>query len=145
MSEVINIINRKVKFEYSFIDTYVAGIQLVPSEIKSIRKGKVSLTDSYCFFNGNELFVKSITISNNIKEVLHEPNRDRKLLLKKKQLSRLKKEMINGLVIVPFRLFVNDRGLAKVEIVLGKGKKLYDKRETIKKRESDRNLKVTSV
>jgi SsrA-binding protein len=142
MKNDISIVNKKVNFEYYIINTYTAGIQLFPSEVKSIKNGKISLTDSYCFFNNNELFVKSIRISNNTKENSHEPIRDRKLLLKKKELNRITKELINGLVIVPLRVFMNDRGLIKVEVVIGKGKKLYDKRETIKKRDSDRSIKT---
>jgi SsrA-binding protein len=103
--------------------------------------GKVSLVDSFCFFNENELFVKNININNDGSTFSHTPVRDRKLLLKKRELSKLKNDLIDGLTIVPYRLFVNDRGRIKVEIALAKGKKLYDKRETIKKRDIEREIK----
>lgn len=141
MKNTINIVNRKVKFEYEFIDTYIAGIQLVGSEIKSIIDGKVSLVDSFCVFNNGELFVKNITISNDNTAYTHIPNRERKLLLHKKELKKLNKDLINGLTIVPYRLYGNDKGLIKILIVLGKGKKLFDKREAIKKREIEKDIK----
>jgi SsrA-binding protein len=134
MKTNINIQNRKVKFEYQFIDTYIAGIQLIGTEIKSIKSGEVSLVDSFCVFNKKELFLKNLKITN-------IENRDIKLLLNKSELKKLSKDLVDGLTIIPYRLFVNDRGIAKIEIVLGKGKKIYDKRETIKKRDIDRDLK----
>lgn len=137
----ISIVNRKVKFEYEFLDTYIAGIQLVGTELKPIRNGKVSLVDSFCFFNNNELFLKNATINNDGTAFSHEPNRERKLLLNRKEIKKLQRDLKDGLTIIPYRLFVNDRGFVKVEIVLGKGKKLHDKRETIKKRDIERDLK----
>lgn len=141
MKHNTNIINKKSKFEFTFIRTEISGIQLSGSEVKSIRLGKVSLVDSFCFFNENELFVKNININNDGSTFSHTPVRDRKLLLKKRELSKLKNDLIDGLTIVPYRLFVNDRGRIKVEIALAKGKKLYDKRETIKKRDIEREIK----
>lgn len=141
MKHNTNIINKKSKFEFTFIRTEISGIQLSGSEVKSIRLGKVSLVDSFCFFNENELFVKNININNDGSTFSHTPVRDRKLLLKKRELSKLKNDLIDGLTIVPYRLFVNDRGRIKVEIALAKGKKLYDKRETIKKRDIEREMK----
>ena len=141
MKDHINIINRKVKFEYEFIDTYTAGIQLVGSELKPIKNSKVSLVDSFCFFDKGELFVKNINISNDKTAYTHDPVRNRKLLLKKKELKKLSNDLTDNLTIVPYRLFINERGLVKVEIILGRGKKLYDKRETIKKRDIEREIK----
>lgn len=142
MNNSVNIVNRKVKFEYTFIDTYIAGIQLVGTEIKPIRNGKISMVDSFCVFNKEgELFVNNIVITEDNGSYTHETNRQRKLLLKKKELIKLNRDLINGLTIVPYRIFSNERGRFKVEVVLAKGKKLYDKRETIKKRDLDREMK----
>lgn len=141
MSKEVNIVNRKVKFEYEFIETYVAGIQLVGTEVKSIRNGEVSLVDTFCIFNNGELFAKNIKIQKTDTPFSHEPIRDRKLLLNKKELKSLNKQLIDGLTIVPYRLFTNNKGLIKVEIVLAKGKKIYDKRQSIKSRDLNRELK----
>ena len=140
MGTQINIINRKVKFEYSFIETLIVGIKLVGPEVKSIRSGKVSLVDAYCFFVDNELVVKGMNIPEYKMAYTHEPLRDRKLLLKKKEIIKLQKELVKGLTLVPYRIFSNDRGLLKMEIVLGKGKKLHDKRESIKERDINREI-----
>ena len=141
MKKLINIINKKVKFEYEFIQTLTCGIQLVGSEVKSIREGKASISDSYCYFNNNELFIKGMNISDYGYGSFHDTSRDRKLLLKKKEIRDFQNQLTNGLTIVPYRLFLNDNGLIKVEIVLSKGKKLYDKRETIKKRDVERDIR----
>ena len=139
----INIKNRKAKFEYELIEKFVAGMKLVGTEIKSIRNGKVSMSDSYCqFFNG-ELFVRNLHIAEyemgNINN--HEAKRDRKLLLNKKELQKLERKIKeSGLTIVPTRLFINDRGLAKLEIALSRGKKVYDKREILKKKDAQRDI-----
>ncbi|WP_378187232.1 SsrA-binding protein SmpB [Aquimarina sp. W85] len=140
----INILNRKAKFEYEFIDKYTAGIKLAGTEIKAIREGKAGIAESFCeFHNGSELFV----INMNIEEYSHAtyfnhaPKSERKLLLNKKELKKLEKEVKNsGLTIIPTRLFVNDKGLAKLDIALARGKKLYDKRDTIKDRDNKRSL-----
>lgn len=139
MDKNINIVNRRAKFEYHFIDTLVAGVSLNGVEVKFIRKGHLTFApDSFCHFQNGELFLKNVTISgigdDNMK-------RDRKLLLKKKELNKLIKELTNGLTIIPYRLFENDRGMFKVEICLAKGKKLHDKRETIKERDVQREIK----
>jgi len=139
----INIRNKKAGFEYAFLETYVAGIQLKGTEIKSVRNGKVNLQEGYCYFHNNELYVKSVHIAPYEKgtHYNHEPMRERKLLLKKKELEKLEsKSEEKGLTIIPIRLFVNDRGLAKLEIALAKGKKLYDKREDIKKKDVRREM-----
>lgn len=140
----INILNRKAKFEYEFIDKYTAGIKLVGTEIKAIREGKANIAESFCeFHNGNELFVINMHIEeySHATYFNHTPKSERKLLLNKKELKKLEKEVKNsGLTIIPTRLFITDRGLAKLDIVLAKGKKIYDKRETIKDRDNKRTL-----
>lgn len=140
----INIKNKKAKFEYEFLDTYVAGIVLAGTEIKSIREGKASISQSFCEFNDKgELFVINMQVDeySHASHFNHRPKAERKLLLQKGELKKLRKEVsTSGLTIVPLNLFVNDRGLAKVKIALAKGKKLHDKRETIKDRDNKRNL-----
>ena len=144
----INIKNKKASFDYEFVDTYTAGIVLTGTEIKSIRLGKASLVDTYCYFINGELWVKNMHISeyfygsyNN-----HNARRERKLLLSKKELRNLQNEEKHpGVTIVPTRLFINEKGLAKLVIALAKGKKQYDKRQSLKekddKREMDRMFK----
>lgn len=137
----INIKNRKASFEYSFIDKYIAGIQLTGTEIKSIREGKAAINEAFCVFDYNELLIRNMHVApyfngtyNNVPE-----KRDRKLLLNRNELKRLQNELKDqGLTIIPLRLFINDKGLAKVEIALAKGKKIFDKREDIKKRDTER-------
>jgi SsrA-binding protein len=141
MKKSVNIINKKAKFEYEFLQTEVCGIQLVGSEVKSIRQGKVSISEGYCYFKDGELFVKGMNISDYGFGSFHETVRDRKLLLKRKELNGLETKLINGLTIVPYRVFLNDKGLIKMEIALAKGKKIHDKRETIKNRDLDRDMK----
>jgi len=141
MKKSINIINKKAKFEYEFLQTEVCGIQLVGSEVKSIRQGKVSISEGYCYFKDGELFVKGMNISDYGFGSFHETVRDRKLLLKRKELNGLETKLINGLTIVPYRVFLNEKGLIKMEIALAKGKKIHDKRETIKNRDLDRDMK----
>lgn len=141
--KAIEIINRKAKFEYQFIDTYEAGIVLKGTEIKSIRRNNVNLKDSYCLFQKGELFVKSMFIAEyefgNIFN--HESRRDRKLLLRKGELRKLEKKVKErGFTIVPYRLFLSERGLAKLEIALAQGKRSYDKRNTIKDRDNKREM-----
>ncbi len=141
--------NKKAGFEYYLVEKFIAGIVLTGTEIKSIRAGKVSIGDAYCAFFEEELFVKNMHIAEydhgNIYN--HEPVKDRKLLMTKRELKKLRsKNVEKGVTIVPTMLFINDRGLAKLEIALGKGKKLYDKRDTIKtrdvSRENDRKIKL---
>ena len=144
MQKKINIQNKRAKFEYKFIEGYTAGIVLTGTEIKSLRNSKASISESFCEFNQNgELF----TVNMQIEEYRfgtrfnHRPKAQRKLLLNKKELKKLHKEVkINGLTIVPINLFINEKGLAKLKIVLAKGKKLYDKREVIKDRDNKRTL-----
>ncbi|MBK7882449.1 MAG: SsrA-binding protein SmpB [Chitinophagaceae bacterium] len=141
---VLDISNRKAYHEY-FIETkYIAGIVLAGTEIKSLRTGKASFNDSYCIFHQGELFVKSLHISEYAFGTYtnHEPLQERKLLLTKRELKKLEgKIKEKGYSIIPLKIFINQKGLAKMEIGLAKGKKLYDKRETIKQRENDRDIK----
>ena len=141
MKKSVSIINKKAKFEYDFLQTETCGIQLVGSEVKSIRQGKVSISEGYCYFKDGELFVKGMNISDYGFGSFHETVRDRKLLLKRKELNGLETKLINGLTIVPYRVFLNEKGLIKMEIALAKGKKIHDKRETIKNRDLDRDMK----
>ena len=140
----INIQNKKARFQYELLDKYQAGIVLSGTEIKSIRLGKASIAESFCEFNEkSELFVINMNVEKYIHgtHYNHNPKSERKLLLQKKELRKLHKEVKNsGLTIVPLRLYINERGLAKMQIALARGKKLYDKRETIKDRESKRRL-----
>ena len=142
-SKLINIKNKKASFEYYFLEKFTAGIVLQGTEIKSIRLGKVNLQDAYCIFMHEELFVKSMHISpyTSGTHFNHEPKRDRKLLLNKKELKKLRtKSTEKGLTIIPTRIFINDKGLAKLEIALAQGKKTYDKREDIKAKDMKREL-----
>lgn len=139
----INIKNKRATFDYEIIDQWTAGIVLTGTEIKSLRLGKASLVDSYCYFDGGELWLRGLNIAlyhwgtyNN-----HEPRRDRKLLLTARELRKLERASQDvGLTIVALRLFVNDRGLAKVAIGLARGRKTYDKREYIKEKDVKRDL-----
>lgn len=144
MQKNINIKNKKASFAYELLDTFVAGIVLSGTEIKSIRLGKASIAESFCEFNdGGELFVINMQVDEytHASHFNHKPKAERKLLLQKKELQKLRREVqTSGLTIVPLNLFVNERGLAKIKIALAKGKKLYDKRETIKDRDNKRNL-----
>lgn len=144
MKTQVNIINKKAKFEYEFIRTEVGGIVLMGSEVKSIRNGKMSISESFCTFVDGELYLKNANISEISSDYTHKSNQDRKILLKRRELSRLQKELIKGLTIVPYRVFLNEKGLIKVEIALAKGKNLYDKRETMKKRDIEREINRNS-
>ena len=135
--------NRKASYEYSFLDTYIAGIQLVGVEIKSIRNGRVNLSESYCVFQQGELYLKNAHISpyENAGYVKVDPLRDRKLLLNKTELRKLSEGISRkGLAIVPTKMFINDRGLCKVEICLCQGKKNYDKRESLKEKDMKKRV-----
>ena len=144
MEKKINITNKRAKFEYHLLDKYEAGIVLSGTEIKSIRNSKASITDSFCEFNDrNELFVINMSIEeyNYGSKYNHKPKDSRKLLLNKNELKKLNKEVANsGLTIIPLKLYINNNGYAKIQIALAKGKKLYDKRESIKDRENKINL-----
>ncbi|MDA9593540.1 SsrA-binding protein SmpB [Flavobacteriaceae bacterium] len=140
MNKRVNILNKKAKFEYQLLDQYTAGIVLTGTEIKSIRLSRASIKESFCEFNDNQelfiinMFIDEYEYGNHFN---HKTKSQRKLLLNKKELKKLYKEVKNtGLTIVPLRLFINEKGYAKVLISLAKGKKLYDKRQTIKSREN---------
>ncbi len=144
MQKTVNILNKKAKFQYEILDKYTAGIVLTGTEIKSIRASKASIAESFCEFNDRgELFVINMTIEEYAhgNYYNHKPKAERKLLLNRKELKKLFKDSdAKGLTIIPLRLFINENGYAKLDIALAKGKKLYDKRETIKDRDNKRNL-----
>jgi SsrA-binding protein len=135
--------NRKASYEFEFIERLIAGIQLKGTEIKALRQGRANIADSYCQFYRGELFVKELNISEyewgNLNN--HEPRRERKLLLTSRELGKLERRVKeSGLTIIVLKIFINDRGLAKVEIALAKGKKAYDKRETLKDKDARREM-----
>jgi SsrA-binding protein len=136
--------NKKAYFNYEIIDTELAGIVLTGTEVKSIRQSKVGFTDSYCFFIGNEMWIKNLHISeyDQCGYQSHDPKRDKKLLLTKKQLLKFKKQFeIAGYTIVPLAIQTNERNIIKINIGLAKGKKQYDKKNTIKEKDIDRDTK----
>ncbi len=139
----VNIKNRRASFEYEFLDKYTAGMQLLGTEIKSIREGKVNLEDAYCMFINGELWVRNLNISEYKlgTHFNHEPKRDRKLLLNKKELTKLQEKVkVKGLTIITTQLFINEKGRAKLNIALAKGKKLHDKRDSIKQKDMQREV-----
>ena len=142
-SNNVTIKNRKASHEYLFLDTYIAGIQLIGVEIKSNRKGEVNLSEAYCIFQNGELYLKNTHISpyENAGFVKVDPLRDRKLLLNKNELRKLSEAISRkGLTIVPTKMFINDRGLCKVEVCLCQGKKNYDKRESLKEKDMKKRV-----
>lgn len=143
LSNKINIENRRARFDYQFLENFTAGIVLQGTEIKSIREGKAGLSDSYCYFKGGELYVRNMHISEYSEASFknHEPLRERKLLLSRTELRKLEGKLKDqGLTIVPVKLFISDKGFAKLDIALAKGKKQFDKREDIKKRDVEREI-----
>ncbi len=135
--------NKRATFDYELIDTYQAGIVLVGTEIKSIRLGKASLVDTFCFFIDGELWVKNMNISEYFYGTYnnHLPRRDRKLLLTKRELEKIRRQTKDtGFTIVPTKLYINAKGLAKVEVAVAKGKKQYDKRESLKEKDDKRQM-----
>ena len=139
----IEIHNRRAEYEYRFLETFEAGILLTGTEIKSIRKGKANLSDAYCYFKKGELYVKSMFIAEYEHGTYanHESRRPRKLLLKRQELRKLEKKVKErGFTIVPVKLYLNERGFAKLQIALAQGKKVYDKRESIKQKDAQRDL-----
>lgn len=142
-ARTVNIKNGRAGFEFEFLDKYVAGMQLMGTEIKSIRENQVSLQEAYCYFKQGELYVKQMHIAPYAQgtHYNHESDRERKLLLTKRELTKLnEKSKEKGLSIIPTRLFITDRGFAKLEIALGRGKKLHDKRDSIKEKDIKRDL-----
>lgn len=143
MQKTVNILNKRARFDYEIIETYTAGIVLTGTEIKSIRLGKAQITDSFCEFNNGELFA----INTSIEEYAfgnsfnHRAKSERKLLLNKRELKNLQRAYEQkGLTIVPLRLFTNEKGIAKLDIALCRGKKTYDKRESLKEQDTKRDL-----
>ncbi len=139
----IRIKNKKARFEYEIIDRYSAGIVLAGTEIKAIREGKASIAESFCEFHNRELFIINMTVQeySHASHFNHNPKSERKLLLNRSELKKLEKEVKNsGLTIIPLVLYTNDKGLAKIDIALCRGKKEYDKRESIKDRDNKRDL-----
>ena len=143
MLQKINIKNKKASFEYQFINKYIAGIALLGTEIKSIRNNEANISDAYCIIKNHEVFLINLHISEYKNASLnnHNPKRERKLLLNKQEINKIeKKTKEKGNTIIPIRLFINNKGKAKVEISVAKGKKIYDKREDIKARDIKRDL-----
>ena len=135
--------NKKASHDYEFLEKFVAGIILFGTEIKSIRLGKATIADSYCFFNNSELFIKGMHIAEywwgNLNN--HDPLRERKLLLTSRELRKIERKIKEtGLTIIVMKIFINDRGLAKAEIAISRGKKEYDKRETLKRKDATREM-----
>ena len=141
MQERIEIKNRKASFDYFFIKEYVAGIVLLGSEVKQIKRGKISLVDAFCYFENGELFLKGMNITATEESFSHDPYRIKKLLLKRDELKKMKNLLDEGVTIVVKKVFSIERGLIKIEIAVAKGKKNYDKRASIKEREIKKELK----
>ena len=142
MAVQINIKNKKAKYEYELLDKFIAGIQLLGTEIKSIRNNKASIAEGFCTFVKDELYIRNMHIAEyaNSGYVTHDPKRERKLLLNRQELDKLKKKLIKGQTIVPLKLFINDKGLAKLQIALAQGKKQHDKRHDLKEKDTKRQL-----
>jgi SsrA-binding protein len=143
MLKTINIQNKRARFDYEIIENYTAGIVLTGTEIKSIRLGKANITESFCEFNNNELFAINTSIDEYThgNQFNHKARSERKLLLNKRELKSLHKNVqAKGLTIIPLRLFTNEKGIAKLDIGLCRGKKTYDKRESLKERDTNRDL-----
>ncbi|MBL7923596.1 MAG: SsrA-binding protein SmpB [Bacteroidia bacterium] len=143
IAATVNIVNRKASFNYFISDTWEAGIVLTGTEIKAVREGKANLTDAYCFFKNEDLWIKNLHISayEHGGYSNHAPRRERKLLLHRYQLRRLQAKLKEkGVTLIPVRLYIAERGFAKVELGLARGKKLYDKRDSIKDAEAKREL-----
>ena len=143
IQKAVQIKNRKASYEYEFLEKFVTGLVLKGTEIKSIRQGRASLQEAYCIFFKEELWITKMNIApyEQATHYNHEPLRNRKLLLKRKELNKLQDKLKDvGLTIIPIKLFVNDRGFAKLEIALAKGKKLHDKRESIKAKDTKKDL-----
>ena len=141
--KTINIRNKRATFDYEILEEYVAGVVLVGTEIKSIRLGKASMVDSYCYFDRGELWIRNVNISEYLWGTCnnHQPKRDRKLLLNRKELNKLQRALQDrGLTVVGLRMFLSDRGLVKIVIGLARGRKAYDKREYLKENDARREM-----
>lgn len=140
MKLAINITNRKAKFDYHLEKSEIAGMVLTGSEVKSIRAGKVNMADSFCVIENNEVWIRGLVIQSKGNAFSHQPNRERKLLLRKTEITKIEKSLVKGYSLIPIRIFTTERNLVKIEISLGKGKKNYDKRESIKERDVKRDI-----
>lgn len=143
LSNDINIKNKRASFDYEFIEKYTAGVMLVGTEIKALREGKASLVDAFCYIHRGEIWIKNMNISEYSLGTYanHVPRRERKLLLNKKEIQKLeRKTKESGLTIVPVRLFINEKGLAKMVIALARGKKEYDKRQSLREKDDKRQI-----
>lgn len=143
MLKTINILNKRAKFDFEILDTYTAGMVLTGTEIKSIRLGKAQITDSFCEFTNGELFAINTSIEEYAfgNQFNHKSRSERKLLLNKRELKKLERDVqAKGLTIVPLKLFTNEKGIAKLEIGLCRGKKTYDKRESLKEADTKRDI-----
>ena len=143
MQKTINILNKRAKFDYELIEIYTAGIVLTGTEIKSLRLGKANITEGFCEFSNGELFAINTQIDEYLfgNQFNHKAKSERKLLLNKRELKKLERAIeTKGLTIIPLRLYVNEKGLAKLEIALSRGKKTYDKRESLKEQDTKRDL-----
>jgi SsrA-binding protein len=147
----LNIRNKRARFEYHLLDTFIAGIQLTGTEIKSIRNGKASILEAYCICDNGQVWIRNMHITeyNNASFYQHKPRADRKLLLNKKEIQKIEKFLsVKGNTLIPLRMFMSEKGWAKLEIALAQGKKLHDKREDMKekddRREMDRAMKIRS-
>lgn len=139
----VNIQNKKARFEYELLDIYTAGMQLLGTEIKSIRQGKASIAEAYCYMKDGELWIKSMNIAEyafgNINN--HDPIRERKLLLNRHELQKIEKKLKDtGVTIVPLKVFLSSKGLAKIDVAVARGKKIYDKRHSIKEKDMKRDM-----
>lgn len=145
MKQNIEIINRKVTHNYEIIDTYTAGIVLQGAEIVAIKDGRVDISESYCYFIGNELFIKNSVITpkaENNNPISRNINRDRKLLLNRDELKKIYEQVkVKGMAVIPYKLLINEKNLCKIVIAVARGKKTYDKRKTIKERDIERQYK----
>ncbi len=133
--------NRKAKFDYEYLQEYEAGIVLFGSEVKAIRDGKVSVVDAFCYIKDDEMFIKNFKVTTDSEFFGQSENRDKKLLLHKSEILKIKSSLTKGLTLIPFWFYLNDNNKIKCRIAIARGKKNYDKRETIKKRDADREIK----
>jgi len=143
ISNTVNIENRRAKFDFQFLETYTDGLFIKGTEIKAFREGQAGLADSYCFFQNDELFVRNFHITEYADASFynHAPLRERKLLLSRQELNKLQKKVKDqGLTVVPIKLFINEKGFAKMNIALARGKKAFDKRDDIKKKDLEREM-----
>jgi SsrA-binding protein len=139
----LNIRNKRARFEYHLLDTFVAGIQLGGTEIKSIRSGKASILEAYCIVSNGEVFIRNMHVTeySNASFYQHKPRADRKLLLNKKEIDKIQKFLaVKGNTLIPLRMFMSDKGWAKLEIALAQGKKLHDKRQDLKEKDDRRDM-----